>query len=425
MAQNLGNPFEEPGNRLGDQFEHKVCEYLRQNLPDDYFYRHGVVVSIPVPGQFNKRVPREIDIAVAGPNGLFLIDTKCGMDQIEGELYGNWTYIRTGEEGQVVSKDIRPDRPGEVMRRRLTQVKTLVAKCAPAYKAYQYACAIFVFPEDVRIKIIEGETGKPPAENSPFRLVRLGDELIQSITHWRSVRPGIPPLKARQAKELLNMFAPGGIVASDVVHGFKIVHRGARQTAANGLQYTINELVSLQIGKRRRGKWYDVSAIGSSNRRQFEAQVKRHAEVLAALEHEKHIHRYIDFFPDYDTRGYWVIEEWIDGDTLEVILQRGEQTTLDLRQIMYGIALGLKALHTKTPQKPVFIHRGLNPGAVIVERNTQRAILTNFELARSEGLPTVVVDKFLPDPYCAPELDDPHSADIATDIYSWGAILFI
>jgi len=106
-------------------------------------------------------------------------------------------------------------------------------------------------------------------------------------------------------------------------------------------------------------------------------------------------------------------------------LQRGEQTTLDLRQIMYGIALGLKALHTKTPQKPVFIHRGLNPGAVIVERNTQRAILTNFELARSEGLPTVVVDKFLPDPYCAPELDDPHSADIATDIYSWGAILFI
>jgi len=431
MARNLGNPFERPGEKRGDQFEYDVCEYLRRNLPQDYVYLHGVVVSSPVakrPGQQPKRVPREIDVVVAGPNGLFLIEAKSQKRRarVEGTLMGGWTFVSLTEEGFPSGKGSERPRPGEHMRVKLTQVRTrILVSGGQRFHPYEYARAVFVFPDYVDIRIVDYETKQPPAGDLPFRLVHLS-ELAETILTWEApyLSDGRPAAKlsAEDAESLLRFLSPGVIDRlPDHVRDYEVVGRGAIHLASNGLPYSVNELRHSELGTRRRGKWYDWSALQNKEREQFEEQVKRHARVLAALEGYTHIHQYHEFFPDPHSGGYWLIEEWIEGETLDDILDTPAETALDIRQLMLQVALGLRGLHLKG-----FVHRELNPGSIIIENDTNRAVISNFELAKAlDGSPTVSTEDVKKDPYRAPEVvTDPHSVDTRADIYSWAAILF-
>lgn len=416
MARNLGNPFAEPGKTHGIRFEYEVCEHLRRNLPKSYIYRHGVVVSAAIPGR-PRRVPREIDVAVAGPNGLFLIEAKH-KDRVEGTLMGIWTYMRLNKDG-VPNRDPQAEEPGKMMRTKLAQVRALIKKDRRRkFQPFQYARAIFVFPDFTDVRIVDYETTTPPSGDSSFRLVHLSD-LAETILTWKS--PG-PKLTAKEAEALLRILDPGVIDSwPDIVRDYTIVKRGDIQIASNGLPYTINELQHNELDTRRRGKWYDWSALMDKERQQFDEQVKRHATVLAALEGHEHIHQYHEFFSDPYSGGYWLIEEWIDGDTLDAILAAPETMTLNVRQFMRQVALALKSLHDKG-----FVHRELNPQSILVENRTNRAVITNFELAKAlDGSPTVFTEGVEWDPYRAPEVEtDPHSVGVTADVYSWGAILF-
>lgn len=76
MAIYLGNPFSDKvSDDQGDRFEIEIREKIRRGLPDTYFFQHNVVVDNR---QYDRDRPtaREIDFAVAGPNGLFLIEAK-------------------------------------------------------------------------------------------------------------------------------------------------------------------------------------------------------------------------------------------------------------------------------------------------------------------------------------------------------------
>jgi serine/threonine-protein kinase len=87
-----------------------------------------------------------------------------------------------------------------------------------------------------------------------------------------------------------------------------------------------------------------------------------------------------------------------------------------------GITEGLLSLHAL---KDTPVHRALNPDAVIVERESGRAILTNFECARLSNQPTVVHGKFYADPYSAPEVVAlPRNAEARSDLYSLAAIAY-
>lgn len=431
MARNLGNPFTPSGETRGSQFEHEICEYLRRNLPDSYVYLHSVVVSAAAARSADKkarRVPREIDIAVAGPNGLFLIEAKDKGPRfrVEGTLMGMWTFLQLSKQGRPKGKSARLGKPGEQMRIKLTQVQNLVRGNAPqALRPYQYARILFVFPDTTDIRVIEHDTQLPPAGDSQYRLVHLS-ELAERITSWpppylsRDGQPA-PRLNETEAETLLRLLSPGVVDPHpEMVLHYSIVKRQPVQIASNGLPYAICELYHNELGIRRRGKWYDWSQLRQKDRNEFETQMKRHARVLAALEGHKHIHQYKEFFADPHSGGYWLIEEWVEGDTLAAILA-GQAAFLDVGEVAHQVALALKALHDNG-----YVHRELNPQAILVETGTNRAIVTNFELAKAmDGSPTVSPEKITADPYRAPEVaTDPHSVDVRADIYSWGAILF-
>jgi len=105
---------------------------------------------------------------------------------------------------------------------------------------------------------------------------------------------------------------------------------------------------------------------------------------------------------------------------LAEVIKRNGQKTLDPRVFMRGIAEGLLALHNNK-----FIYRDLTPDAIIVEFETERPLLTNFETARDlDGSPTVSAgEDRRQEYYIAPEvLADPGAAKIPADLYSWAAI---
>jgi serine/threonine protein kinase len=189
----------------------------------------------------------------------------------------------------------------------------------------------------------------------------------------------------------------------------------------NGLIYTIGVLEEPELGRKLRGKRYQLPEEKYVDLDHLIPQLQRHAVVLSTLNHPN-IHRYFAFLRSSSGKEFWAIEEQIDGVTLESIIQRGDDIEPStVRAIMLDIASALESLHSAG-----VIHRELNPGAIIIERGTNRAIVTNFELAKLMGAAYTVSCDTLPlSPYQPAEVQaDPHSADQRDDVYAWGAIFY-
>lgn len=423
MAVDLGNPFDKaPGRKkIGPRFEYDVREYLRRELPDDYVFRQGVVVTGAEKGRRGE-VVREIDFVVAGPNGVFFLEAKS-FDIIRGPINDVWEWWVV--EGGMTRRVMRGGRPAEKMQNLLAKFKTVVEsmKAGAPFRGdihpFRYARPVFVFPSHAVIEV-EPERDRRPGDYSPYRLVRLKD-LARVIRSWAapSGAQGRPLRREAAEAVITEVLIPGRHEEADVVGSYKVVERGAERRASNGLSYTMNLLRHFEMGSRAWGKRYDTTKLADRDREQFERQVKRHATVIARIR-DRHVHHYYDSFLDPGDNSYWVIEEWIDGDTLRELLKRGGLAADGVPRLMAEVAEGLRALHAEG-----FVYRELNPEAILVERETGRVVLTNFEMARAPEGPTVAPSEYAHDPYRAPEWSaEPGSADVRADVYSWGGVFF-
>ena len=70
-------------------------------------------------------------------------------------------------------------------------------------------------------------------------------------------------------------------------------------------------------------------------------------------------------------------------------------------ELMHEIALGLDALHSAS-----VVFRELAPSRVILAADDQRAVLTDFELAKLLDTGPTVSTSWPDDPYRAPEVED-------------------
>jgi serine/threonine protein kinase len=217
---------------------------------------------------------------------------------------------------------------------------------------------------------------------------------------------------------------------------YAIRRSSQRIYAPNGLSYRLHELAHTEVDPplKYRGKCYDLSASSNETWSEFENQVKRHGDVLVKLLNTEHVAKWVTHFFDPATDGFWVIEEWFDGESLESIFRGRQEKELNISDVMKQVALGLRELHNppsaldriRKITLPKMYHRNLNPSAIWIVRSTKHVILTDFELAKMEGSTySAVLDKFTPNPYIAPEvIAKAHQANEKSDLYSWGAILF-
>ncbi len=147
--------------------------------------------------------------------------------------------------------------------------------------------------------------------------------------------------------------------------------------------------------------------------------VKREAYILQSL-NDPHIVRIIDYGNDGNT--YFIIMHHIDGQNLKYyITNYGPIEPLRAINYVLQIADGLDAAY-----KIGVVHRDIKPQNILIS-NKGVVKIVDFGLSRSKESPTITSsDKFMGTAfYTAPEqVMSSHSADIRSDLYSLGVVLF-
>ena len=189
-------------------------------------------------------------------------------------------------------------------------------------------------------------------------------------------------------------------------------------TASNGLQLRICRMRHKYVADRRgRGKWYDLFHLPSRERERLHEHLLRHPTVCERIGPHPHIVENLSTAPGASGDAWWVIDRWIEGQTLEEILSNGLLDPSELPRVMTEVVRGLEALH-----QAQVVFRELAPRRVLIAAGSGRAVLTDFELAKLVGAgPTVSAD-WPDDPYRAPEVES-GTADERSDLYSWARIL--
>jgi serine/threonine-protein kinase len=146
---------------------------------------------------------------------------------------------------------------------------------------------------------------------------------------------------------------------------------------------------------------------------------KREAYILHSL-NNSHIVRIIDY--GNDDNIYFIIMHHIDGQNLKFyITTYGPIEPLRAIHYILQVAEGLDAAY-----KMGVVHRDMKPQNILVS-NKGEVKIVDFGLSRSKDSPTITSsDKFMGTAYyTAPEqVMSSHSADIRSDLYSLGVVLF-
>lgn len=115
--------------------------------------------------------------------------------------------------------------------------------------------------------------------------------------------------------------------------------------------------------------------------------------------------------------GSCIVMEWIDGQTLEELLNRTEIADNLAQKIICEICDSLEYIHCKQ-----VIHRDLKPANILITHNGQNVKLIDFGLSDTDSYAT------FKSPagtrlYAAPELIAGETADTSSDIWSLGMII--
>lgn len=188
-------------------------------------------------------------------------------------------------------------------------------------------------------------------------------------------------------------------------------------TASNGLRFQLCRLRHMELDRQARGKRFDLRDMTTDEQQRCRTWIKRHPNVCATLSEHPNIVRNLTAFHDPAESFYWVIDEWIEGESLQRSLGKEQFTAARAKALLLDVACGLQGLHQQG-----IIRRELNPTTIMIRRSDGRGILTEFELAKLiDRGPTVSTDDWPVDPYRAGEADA-DDVDIRADVYSWARI---
>jgi eukaryotic-like serine/threonine-protein kinase len=149
---------------------------------------------------------------------------------------------------------------------------------------------------------------------------------------------------------------------------------------------------------------------------------RKEAGALAQVRHENVVE--LHAYGQHLGAAYFAMEH-IEGEDLRTILEaraRGGET-LSLEQaltIIRGLARGLDAVHACG-----LVHRDVKPDNVIIEISTERPVLVDFGLARSETEPGADLSSIAGTPlYMAPEQVNGGTITARTDLYALACTAF-
>ncbi len=166
------------------------------------------------------------------------------------------------------------------------------------------------------------------------------------------------------------------------------------------------------------------------------ARFRREARLALRLQHPNVIRT----FESGEHRGtHYLVMEYLEGETLkDVLLRRGRLPAAEAVRLLYQALLGLQHIHEQG-----LVHRDLEPGNLMLvpaagpEDSTLGSTVKVLDIGLGravfdEGAPgagpvhlTASGDRLGTPLYCAPEQTaDPRGADIRSDLYSAGCVLY-
>jgi serine/threonine protein kinase len=158
----------------------------------------------------------------------------------------------------------------------------------------------------------------------------------------------------------------------------------------------------------------------------FLNRFKREARAMASLNHPHIVSVY-----DFDTYGedsYYLVMEYIDGGTLKAHLQElaAREERMPLKRVVTLITQTADALayaHNRG-----MVHRDIKPGNIMLDKETGKAVLTDFGIVKLLGGQTAaytMTGALIGTPaYMSPEQALGKPGDARVDIYSLGVLLF-
>ena len=142
-------------------------------------------------------------------------------------------------------------------------------------------------------------------------------------------------------------------------------------TTPNGLQYKTWRMVHRHLDNRlARGKQYDLTIPSTKEQDRLRTVLRRHPDVCGRFRGHPQIAMNLTAAPSEHDDQWWVIDEWIAGETLAEALDGGRLAKSRIPRVMLDIALGLQALHGAG-----IIRRELSPEYILLRETDGSAVL--------------------------------------------------
>lgn len=183
---------------------------------------------------------------------------------------------------------------------------------------------------------------------------------------------------------------------------------GGMGIVLKGYDHELNRYVAVKV-------LHPFCATSAAARRRF----VREAQAAAAIVHQ---HVVPIHAVDPNHHPPYLVMPFIPGESLHERLTRvGHLELVDVLRIGQQIAEGLAAAHAQG-----IVHRDIKPGNILLERNVERVLLTDFGLARAADDASLTRSGVIAGTpqFMAPEQARGEQIDHRTDLFSLGTVLY-
>ncbi|MGI0485472.1 protein kinase domain-containing protein [Pantanalinema rosaneae CENA516] len=194
-------------------------------------------------------------------------------------------------------------------------------------------------------------------------------------------------------------------------------------TASNGLQYRVFRLREKYLNRIDRGKCYDIRYLSTDEQKALQSKLSRHKKVVDLLTERQvkgiPVNRTALLDNPEEPYEWWVIDQWIEGDTVETLVKNKQFSRTDILPFARCLLTTLHELHTAG-----IILRDLHTRSIVIRTDKQPFVL-DFELAKIiTGKSSVANRGLIANPFRAPELvEGDENPTVEADLYSWAMIL--
>ena len=183
---------------------------------------------------------------------------------------------------------------------------------------------------------------------------------------------------------------------------------GGMGIVLKGYDHELNRYVAVKV-------LHPHCATSAAARRRF----AREAQAAAAVVHQ---HVVAIYAVDGQHHPPYLVMPFVPGESLQQRLNRqGAFEVVDVLRIGQQIAEGLAAAHAQG-----LVHRDIKPGNILLERNVERVLLTDFGLARAADDASLTQSGVIAGTpqFMSPEQAHGEQIDHRTDLFSLGTVLY-